>query len=240
MLKNVFYLALIVAFASCKKQSEDAPTDTIADYAPLKVGKYISYKLDSTVFTNLGTVQVVRSYQVRYTVLDSVVNSGKVSYRIVRSIRADATQPYINDNTFTANYNGNSFEFVDNNLRFIKLVLPYTATTTWKGNSYINTSSSSSPQYLFDWDYTYENVGSPKQYGTTTFDNTITIKQRDESVNTPVTASTIIATKDFSEEIYAKGVGMIYKDFIHWEYQKNSGTGFYTGYGIKLTYLDRN
>jgi hypothetical protein len=239
MYRFIAIAVLLLAFGACKKETEVPEIDALSDYAPLKVGKYITYNIDSTVYINLGSAKVIRSYQVRYTVLDSVINAGLVSYRIVRSIRNNATQPFVNDNTFTANYAGNSFEFVDNNLRFIKLVLPFKETTSWQGNSKINTTGSQF-QYLFGWDYTYENVKGPAQVGTFSLPNTITVQQRNESVNLPVTPATIIATEDFSKEIYAKGIGLVFKDFLHSEYQKNAGVGAYTGYGIKLTMIDYN
>jgi hypothetical protein len=49
------------------------------------------------------------------------------------------------------------------------------------------------------------------------------------------------ATKSYSVEKYAKGIGLIYQDLILWEYQPNiGGTPFKVGFGIKRTILDHN
>ena len=43
-------------------------------------------------------------------------------------------------------------------------------------------------------------------------------------------------------EKYAKGIGLIVKDFLHWEYTGPSGgsNGYYVGYGVRLTMIDHN
>ena len=43
-------------------------------------------------------------------------------------------------------------------------------------------------------------------------------------------------------EKYAKGIGMVYRDFLHVEYQPPTpGRGAYRlGYGVRLTMIDHN
>ena len=48
-----------LAFFSCKEEKEELQTESIADYVALSPGKYITYHLDSTVFTQLA---VFRKY----------------------------------------------------------------------------------------------------------------------------------------------------------------------------------
>ena len=40
---------------ACEKESAVFKTEKIKDYFPLKVGNYINYRLDSTVYLSLGT-----------------------------------------------------------------------------------------------------------------------------------------------------------------------------------------
>lgn len=241
LIKNlVFVVICSFTMIACSKESETFSTATIADYSPLIVGKYVTYQLDSTVFVNFGTAQEIRSYQVKYTV-DAVItdNLGRPAYRIFRSIRKTAAQPFVPDATFTAVNTGNGLEFTENNLRYIKLRLPIRNGYSWKGNSFIETSSSNSNlRYLADWDYTYADVHTSKKVGTFTFDSTLTVMQRADSSFLPVTSSTIFADKNVSKEIYAKNVGLVFRDFIHFEYQGVSKT--YTGYGVKYTIIDKN
>ena len=39
-----------------------------------------------------------------------------------------------------------------------------------------------------------------------------------------------------------KGIGLIYREFLHWEYQgaQPGRPAYYLGYGVKLTMIDHN
>lgn len=247
MKKILTIIVIACAFASCKKKSEDLQITPISDYAPMAKGKYITYDLDSTVFASFGTVMEHHLYQVKYEVSDSITDIlGRKAFRITRYIRTLPSGTFAPDNTFQAVNTGNNFEFTENNLRFLKLVLPIKEGGTWKGNSAIDvTSLGSDQQYLYDWDYTYSGVGQPAHVGSADIAETVTVNQRDDSFNLPVVLPgpgvsnpTNIASRDFSQEIYAKNIGLVYKDFLHWEYQL--AFNGYVGYGVKLTMVDHN
>ena len=235
---------LLLAFVSCKKSTDNLQLTPISDYAPLTVGKYVTYNLDSLVYLNFGTVVAHRLYQVKYETTDSTTDGlGRKGFRITRYIRTLPSGSFTPDNTFLAVNTGTTFEFTENNLRFLKLVQPFEDGKTWKGNSAIDVSSLGSDlQYLYDWDYTYDSVGLPKQVGAFNLDNTVTINQRDDSFNLPVITSgpneTNIATRDYSHEVYAKDIGLVYKSFLHYEYQM--AYHGYIGYGITLTMAAHN
>ncbi len=245
MKKLIPFVVCILLFAACKKESEEFTAIPISEYAPLKVGKYITYSLDSLVYTNFGAVEAHRFYEVKYLTADSITDLlGRKAFRIVRYIRTLPNGNFTADNTFLAVNTGTNFEFTENNLRYLKLVQPIRNDFTWKGNSAIDVSSwGTDLQYLFDWDYTYTDVEQPKKVGTYNLGNTITVNQIDESVNLPVIppgnpGATNIASKDYSQEIYAKGIGMVRKEFLHFEYQL--AFPGYIGYGITLVMVDHN
>jgi hypothetical protein len=235
----------VVLFAACKKQSEELTITQISDYAPLVAGKYITYNLDSLVYTNFGTVEAHRFYEVKYQVMDSITdNLGRKAFRIVRFIRSLPAGNFVPDNTAMAINTGSQYEFVENNLKYFKLTLPIADDNSWKGNSAIslivNPTTGEDLSYLADWDYTYADVGLAKKVGANNLPNTLTVNQKNDSVNLPITPATNIAYKDFSQEVYTKGLGMVNRNFLHFEYQKNA-TGFvYKGYGVKLTMIDHN
>jgi hypothetical protein len=229
----------------CKKQTESFTSAALSDYYPLQPGKYITYDLDSTVFINFGQNDTIIKYQVQ-DVADSQItdNTGRPAYRIIRYIRKDASQSWSPNNTFMVVPADNSIEFVENNLRFQKLKLPVNEGFSWKGNSFIDTYSlNSEVKYLADWDYTYDSVNVPLTVGTLNFDSTIKISQRDEFLGQdPNLPGTQYAEKNYGVEKYAKSIGLIYKEFIHWEYQgeQPGKPGYYLGYGIKLSITDHN
>ncbi len=241
MFKNsLLSLFLILLFTSCKKESEIYESAPLEDYFPLKVGKYISYHLDSTVFVNFGKQKEVVSYQVKDLVDAEITdNLGRPSYRIIRFSRKNASDPWIANNTFLATSTDISIEFVENNLRYIKLILPVKADNSWRGNSYIDTyTSGNDMRYLDNWDYIYDSVSMPLTVQSFNFNNTLKVFHRDEEIGDPQVTGTGYAEKTFSTEKYAKGIGLVYKEFLHWEYQGN--TQSYSGYGVKLSVIDYN
>lgn len=243
-MRKYFYLVVIVAmsvlFNACKKL-DDFTSAPLKDYYPLIVGKYVTYNLDSTIFINFGAKDTVVKYQVQDRVDAQITdNLGRTAFRILRSIRKNATQSWSPNNTFMAVVTDNTVEFVENNLRYQKLKLPIKEGFSWKGNSYIDTYSlTSDVKYLDDWDYTYDSLNTKITLGTLNVDSTVRVFERDEFLGQdPHILGTQYAEKNYSVEKYGKGIGLVYKEFIHWEYQ--GGTRSYTGYGIKLTMIDHN
>lgn len=242
----VVVLGLLLLNA-CKKESETITAAPISDYAPLEVGKYIVYQLDSFVFLPFGTRDTTISYQVKYAVKNAITdNLGRNGFLITRQIRKSAGLLWKDDNSFQAFNTGSTYEFTDNNLKFVNLVNPVKENTSWKGNNYL--PDKPYPSYDFtsaftdDWDYIYQDVDQPLALGTLSFDSTISVLQRDDEFGDPSVSGTAFAEKTYSIEKYAKGVGLVYKDFLHWEYQgANPGVqNSYKGFGIKLTAIEHN
>ncbi|HET7117517.1 MAG TPA: hypothetical protein VFI29_13550 [Hanamia sp.] len=238
------FVIILVLLASCKKEDANFTSDSISDYFPLQVGKYITYNLDSTVFINFGQDQVVNHYQAKDEVDAQITdNLGRPAFRIIRYLRTDSTQPWAPNNVFMAVSTRNSLEYVENNLRFLKLMLPIKEGFTWKGNSYIDTYSTDlDVTYLDDWDYVYDSVGVPLTINSINIDSTITVDERDEFLGQdPSIAGTQYAEKTYSIEKYGKGIGLIYRDFLHWEFQgPQSLSPGYTGYGVTMSIIDHN
>lgn len=232
--------SMLLSVLSCKKSTEELNTVPLTDYAPMTVGKYITYQLDSLVFTNFGTVAEMHSYQVKITV-DALTTDalGRPAYRLFRYIKYNGTPNWIPDNTFWAIHTGNTYEFIENNLRFLKLMQPVRENFSWKGNVFIDTRSANTDfRFMDDWDYVYENVNQPATVGTFTFDSTLTVNQREDSLGLPIVPETQYAEKTLAKEIYAKNIGMVYRNFLHWEFQRVYNG--YVGYGVTYTMIDHN
>lgn len=245
-MRNVPLLLIIIStvlFSACKKSVDVLETATVNQYSPLQVGKYITYNLDSTVFINFGTKDTVIKYQVKH-VIDAQItdNLGRPAYRIIRYIRKTAANPWTPDNTFMAVATDFTFEFIENNMRYLKLKGPIRNGYSWKGNSYIDTYSlNSTVKYLDDWNYTYDSVNVAQTFGAFTLDSTLKVDQRDEIIGNPSDLNSYHEI-NFGAEKYAKGIGLIYRNFLHVEYQPPTpGRGGYKqGYGVKLTMIDHN
>lgn len=232
---------------SCKKEVDVLKPQILTDYYPLKVGNIITYKVDSTVFVNLGTVKTIRSYIMRDRI-DSVItdNLGRPSYKVRRSVRSQLdTTKWADTYSYLVTYDSTQkrLELVENNLRFIKLASPLSTGVQWNGTSFIN-SSIVELQYLSDWRFVYENVRRPFSVNGISYTESLTVNQRNDSIGTP-TNKNFYFEKTISKEVYSKSIGLIYKEFLHEAWQPANGSsasGYYepNSYGIKLSILSHN
>ena len=227
-------IASVVTFSACKKTTEQYPSAPLSDYYPLTVGKYITYNLDSTVYyKNFGASATIVRYQVKYVVDAAITdNLGRPAYRILRYIRSTPTAAWAPENTFMAINTGTSIEFIENNLRFVKLKEPIQQDYTWKGNSFININSQT-PYLKFydDWDYTYDSLNMPAKIGTLTVDSTIKVAEMDDQT---------AIDRTFSEAKYAKGIGLVYRKFLYYNTGNANGTYSDASYGVTLNMIDHN
>ena len=225
-MKKQLYPFLLIAFASllltrCNSKN-DLVSAHINEYTNLGVGKFITYKLDSTVTLPFGVGFTVHSYIVKDSIEGMITdNLNRPGYRIVRYTWDAATKTWNSSNTFMAIQTSNKFEYTENNMRQVKLVSPIADNFSWKGNSAIATSpfhfTSDDANYL-DWTFAYSNVGMPFTVGNQNFDTTITVVQHDSSDNKPFYVNSL-SNYSSSYEVYAKGVGKVFQDLISWEYQ---------------------
>jgi hypothetical protein len=225
-MKNKFSAIVLIAFCGlllirCTSKY-DLVTGHISDYTNLGVGKYVIYKLDSTITLPFGTGFTVNSYTVKDSIEALITdNLNRPAYRIVRYVWNAPAQRWNNSNTFMAIQTANTFEYVENNMRQLRLVSPIVDNFSWKGNSSIGVSpfqfGSKDASYL-DWVFSYSHVNMPFKVGNLNFDTTITVVQYDSANNKPFSANNL-NNYSHSYEVYAKGVGKIFQDLFSWEYQ---------------------
>jgi hypothetical protein len=241
MKKYLFLIPVIMCLFSCKKATEKLNIISINDLYPIAVGKTFFYRLDSTVTASFGASLVTKSYLAKDSIESKFIDaSGRNSFRIFRYLRDTlAIQPW----TFTATYystiDNNRIEYNDNNLRFITLVNPVSYNTSWKGNSYINTILPS-PFYFFDnWDFHYSSIDDSFTCLKGTLQNTYIVTQQDTQTPSIFDAS-VYNEKSRSVEVYANGIGLIYKDFIHYIWQPTPQPARYQddSWGIRLNLID--
>jgi len=245
-MRKLFLLLTIISavcFQACKKSTDVLNTASVSAYYPLVVGKYITYNLDSTIFINFGTKDTVISYQVKHQV-DALItdNLGRPAYRIIRYKRKTAANAWVSDNTFMAVPTEFAVEFIENNLRFLKMKAPVRNGYSWKGNSYIDTYSlNSDVKYLDDWDYTYDSLDVKLTLGALTIDSTLKVDQRNEIIGNPSDPNSY-SELNFGAEKYGKKIGLIYRNFLHVEYQPPTPgrVGYKQGYGVRMTMIDHN
>jgi hypothetical protein len=246
----LFYSLTFLCFLfSCKQEKEDLKVETPTEFIPLQAGKYITYKLDSLVFTQAGRAEETHTYQEKHVVDAQITdNLGRGSFRIFRFLRDSAgTQPWAPSGSYFITPLTNSIEISEDNQRIIKLVSPVKEGNLWKGNRFLGTEPYAS-KYTFsnddnmgDWEFIIENANESLVINGTTIENVVTISSIDESLNVPIVDAASFAARSLSIDKFAKNIGLVYQEYILWEYQPNPGSSAYKiGFGVKRTMIDRN
>lgn len=255
-MKNSLKLLAILAFPltvllhGCDK-TDNYPSDPLNDYVSITPGKFIRYKMDSLRFTAFGQGEITVSYEAKDVVDTKLEDMGPNSWRIVRYYRPWGST---NENDWTVqlaysvNVTREEVRVLEDNLNYIRLKLPIREGFSWYGNSMLPLNPFAG-RYQFsndgnirDWEYMYENVNQPVTIENIDYSNTVTVLHIADSQNAPVTEPDVIGYRNYSTETYAKGIGLISKETVMWEYQPKNGDldPFKTGFGIKLSILDHN
>ena len=250
--RNISLLALIVfSLASCSEKKEELMTEPVADYSPLAVGKYITYRIDSLVFVDFQHIPEIHSYQVKHVVDAEIVdNLGRPSFRIYRYLNnTSGTGEWVANGSYFITPTENQLEVIEDNLRFIKLHGPLREGYSWKGNSYLPTDPYDFYGYNFsndddikDWDYYYTAPEAVFNYSGIDYNDVFTVEQQDDLSNVPVDDPTSYGYRSRAVDKYAKNIGLVYRQYELWEYQPNlSGSDpYYTGFGITMWMIDHN
>lgn len=233
----------IIIFSSCTKTDVLSSSIKAENYYPVSVGRVWIYRLDSTNIPAFGTSLVTNSYHIKDSVGNAFIdNTGRNSWVVYRFITDTLEQaPWQSLSSYYITPTANTVEVVDdNNLRFIKLATPVREGFTWPGNSYIDTRSATTPyQYLDGWNYMYKNVDSPYTTLAGIIDSSVTVFQHDETSPEGPFDPQFYQQRDYSIEVYANGVGLIYKNFLHWVWQPTPEPARYAdgSYGIILNLI---
>jgi len=242
---------LLAAF-SCKKQTDTVNTAPVEEYLSLQTGKYIEYRLDSTVYIHFGQTDTVVSYYARDVIEGTATdNTGRPAYRVVRYLRSwtgTTEADYTPALTYYVIPSRESIEITENNLRYQKLRLPVTDGYSWRGNSFLPATpfyylyQFSNDEDMDMWEYTYQDVNQPLEIEGNVYDSTVTVLQVADSSNVPIMFPEGLAYRNYWVEQYAKNIGLIYKEVIMWEYQPPNGgnPSFRSGFGLKMSILGHN
>jgi hypothetical protein len=89
------------------------------------------------------------------------------------------------------------------------------------------------------WNYTYANTGQPYDVPAGTVPEAVVVNEADETTGN---ADTYLQVT-FSQEVYGKGIGLIYRKFLHSEYQSPNASnpaGVTIGYGLTFSMVSHN
>lgn len=249
-LRRLLTCLLLFSIFSCSEEKEIFETDTITDYLPLAAGKSITYRLDSTVFAQSGSVKEIHKYQVRHTVLqESTDPAGHKTFLIQRLINNETgTGNWTNNGSYQVVLEANRAEVIQDNLRVVVLQAPFKQGFTWKGNSQLPFAPYE-PLYemgagntMNSWDFEYGAFGA-QEVEAEQYQDVWSIEQHHETLNIPPTSNTSYGSMEVAAEKYARGIGLVYKNFQLYEYQganAQNPSSHYIGFGIEMWMIAHN
>ncbi len=205
-----FFLLILLILPACGSE-DPINTDIGIDYFPLKTGSQWIYNVEETSI-NLS-VETKVEYELRVTVVDSIKNDlGLYTYIFLRETRATEMDAWQSLNTWSTMFSNNQVIQNEANLNLVKLIVPLFEGSRWNGNQYNNLPDNGN---LFNGQNsaTYQAIEFDKPVSLDTnlsFDKTTTVVQNDFT-------DPIVGT-DQRKEVYARTVGLIYKEVIQLEY----------------------
>lgn len=205
-----FFKFLFIGFLlfSCKKETEVSELNYEYEYIPLEIGNYIVYKGDSILYNFFfNEVKRTSSFFVKETIKDtSRDNLNRLRYEISIQIRSDTLEPWGIEKIHYVLQNKKSFERVEDNLRYLKLIFPNKNADKWNAYKFIINKV----PYInaIDSSINVTNVNTVIASKNTVYTNGI------KTFDSTLTTSTIIDSSAISyfklTEIYAKNIGLVY------------------------------
>lgn len=190
---------LTIVFSGCRKETDFEAFEFGYEYFPNFTGSFIEYRVEHITH---GIDSDTSIYFMREFVAESFLdNQNHPATMIERSVRNSITEPYQIEKMLVQKRTQTSAQRFEDNQRFVVLNFPLRQGHSWDGNAY-NTNE--------PWEYMMLLPGIPHQVGPFTFDETITIRQRD-NVN--------LVEQQIAWEVYAKDIGLIEKYYKNITFQ---------------------
>jgi len=173
--------------------------DTGKDYFPLRTGLYQIYNVEATVY-ELGS-PTTSFYQLKTVVVDSFLTGGKYRYVIHRSKREGDESEWQYIDTWSVQQDDRETIVNEENVPFVRLKFPLRVGLEWNGNEY-NTLGTD--------DYQLQTFRESQSFNDEVFMDCISINQNDNQ--------DFIVYLDQRREVYARHVGLVYKETTQLQY----------------------
>lgn len=236
----VLLFTFINIFQSCTDLKEDIDQESFGfDYFPIATGKTWTYMSDSVIIRSSGLRRdSLRSF-IREEIGERFKDAeGKDVYKIFRSYRKKETDPWQNINTWTVQIDQNRAIRTEENLKFIKLVFPFSKGLRWDGNAFLDTdikvqAGDETIQPYKNWKHRIEDIEAE-----------ITYKgQKTKALKINLVADTSIIDLRNVAEYYVKGIGMTRKEMTIFDTDNSQPTAPWSvkakkGFTHTLTLID--
>ncbi|MEJ8802425.1 hypothetical protein [Pontibacter sp. H249] len=202
MKKAMLFWALLglVGFTSCETKYQEHDAEALGlDYLPVNIGDYKVYKVvDIKYQFNVATKD---SFEMKEVVDTSFYDQTyTLTYKIIRSIKRYNDTGWVEDSVMTLTKSDKYALLTKDNTKYVKLVFPIKEGKIWYADAFNDRLTSNDTKIP----HRYINVGKPYDLNGVTYPSTLTVDQN-SSPN-----SVLI---DNRNEVYAKGIGKIYRVF---------------------------
>ena len=194
----VGFLIIFVLLAACEASDVSRIPDA-SHYFPLAKGVYQIYDVQSREYFSTGMEEL--TYEMKAEVTDSFPSGNTYTYIIHRSTRSSSDEPWAPLDTWSVRRHHPEIIVTEGNTPFVKMKSPYVADMAWDGNAYNNLGKD---------EYLLHEVDIPRELNGMSFGKTLSVEQ--EWNDDP------IVYRDERQEIYARGVGLIYKRTVQLHY----------------------
>ena len=187
-----FIFGLVIIGLACNKEViEPANTLSVEDYFPLDSGMYWIYDVQKIeIDAPIGKFDTI-NFELKMLIKD--FDKDIEMYEFWRYSRADSTMPWINYDIVTVSVDQLTIQWVENNLRYVKLTNPIAENKIWDGNIY---------NILSPWNYFYSNFESSFENEYLVVTDVIKVDQRNVSN---------FLQSEKAWELYGKNVGLVFK-----------------------------
>ncbi|HRZ43113.1 MAG TPA: hypothetical protein P5228_10475 [Bacteroidales bacterium] len=231
---RLWLISILALLSGCSKE-KTTDWEPYYAYFPTTAGHWVFYRVDSTAYNALQDTVIDYTYWVKETILDQFTDlEGLEWQRIDREIYTDTAQNPMQGEIVAQRRSKNTAERIENNLRFIKLSFPFRKFSYWQGNSYIHYDDPWNCNFWGEWEFKYQDLFFTGNIGVNSFDSLVRVMQ---------VADSGLVCKNLWEEIYAPGIGMVYRHTERLTTQKSSPDPFYlkaeNGFIVTYTLVDR-
>lgn len=194
-------------------QSRDIlPKRTGKEYVPIRVGAFWEYVVTETTISAVdGQVNVLS--ELRFDVIDSLINAGEATYILEQKTRAAGATDWTVGETWSVRINEFQRVQQEGNIPYLKMLFPLSEGKSWDGNALNNLGGTDAcPDGTFTCDnYIVADLNKPFEIpGTLSYDDSVTILENNE--DDP------IVMKDVRKSVYARDIGVVYREETRLEY----------------------
>ncbi len=209
-MKIKLYFILLVIISSCKPIDYDN-INYYYNYFPLQINQEKEFLVTNIVHSSFG--RDTSSYFLKEIITDYNINiEGDTVYTLERYWKVDSSLSYEIKDVWTSKRNLGAGYLNEENITYTKLIFPLSLNIFWNGNAFNN---------LDYQEYSIESLNIPFQLNNLIFDSTVTVIQNYKSN---------LLEFENAKEIYATGIGLIYKEDVQLEINSGNLSDINQGY----------